>query len=221
MDKDACCNNTCGSSPTPKGKWLAIAIWLLTFTILYNVAEGIISVRFGADADSIALFGFGIDSFIEVSAAGLMLWRLGQEWRGANQERLEATEKNVHRYVGGTFLALAVYIAYESAHKLWTQEIPSPTVIGIVIAALSAVIMPCLAWGKLKAANAIGSAALRAEAKETVACSGLSYVLLIGLALNALFGWWWADPVAGLGMLPWLAREGLAGLKGEGCCGEG
>lgn len=219
MNKEACCEQTCGASPPPKGKWLTVAIWLLVFTILYNVVEGIVSVWFGNEAESIALFGFGLDSFIEVSAAGLMLWRLVQEWRDADPERLEVTGKTVHRYVGGTFLALAAYIGYESVHKLWTQELPSPTLIGIVIAALSAIIMPCLAWGKLKAANAIGSAALRAEAKETVACSGLSYILLVGLALNALFGWWWADPVAGLGMIPWLVKEGLEGLKGESCCG--
>jgi divalent metal cation (Fe/Co/Zn/Cd) transporter len=110
---------------------------------------------------------------------------------------------------------LAAYIAIDSGLTLWHQTRPEASNVGIVLAVLS---MPLLSWGKLRAAAHINSVALRSEAKETVACSILSLILLVGLAANAAFGWWWTDPVAGLCMLPWLIKEGIAGLKGEGCC---
>ena len=123
----------------------------------------------------------------------------------------------MHRVVGGTFLALAAYVTVQSVSALWQQEAPRESWIGIALASASLVIMPLVAWGKLRAAREIGSAALRAEAKETLACSYLSFALLLGLVANAAAGWWWADPVAALAMVPWLVREGLEGLRGESC----
>jgi divalent metal cation (Fe/Co/Zn/Cd) transporter len=189
----------------------------------YNVLEGIVALWAGLHARSIALVGFGFDSFIECAAAAALLWRLGIEARGADPETVERSERRVHRFVGGTFLALAIYVLIQASWALWHQDAVSESPIGIILAAASLVIMPLVAWGKLHAAKAIGSAALRAEAKETLACSYLSLTLLLGLVANAVAGWWWADPVAALLMVPWLVREGLEGLRGEHCeagCGE-
>lgn len=212
------CNEPCGAEPLKKSKWLTIAFWLVIFTIVYNIAEGVIAIRFGYSAESIALIGFGFDSLIEVSAAGLVLWRLFVQLKQADDEQVDKTETTVHRFVGLTFFALSAYILFESVIALWKQEMPHESLLGIVLALLSLLVMPLLSWGKLRAAKEINSPALRSEAKETIACSILSLILLVGLAANALFGWWWADPVAGLVMIPWLLKEGIAGIKGEGCC---
>ena len=123
----------------------------------------------------------------------------------------------MHRFVGASFLALALYVVVQSLETLWRQSAPSESWIGIALAAASLVIMPILAWGKLHAAREIRSAALRAEAKETLACSFLSFALLLGLVANALVGWWWADPLAALAMVPWLVKEGNEGLRGQAC----
>lgn len=214
MTEDSCC------SPVPPGKerLLKIAIWLVIGTITYNVIEGVIAVYFGLEAESIALIGFGFDSLIEMSAASLMLWRLLFQLRNQDDEAIEKTEHTVHRFVGITFFILAAYITFEAVSSLWKQQAPAESMIGILLVVLSLIIMPLLAWGKLRVAKELKSAALRSEAKETIACSILSLILLIGLGANALWGWWWADPVAGLCMIPWLIKEGIEGLKGEGCC---
>jgi divalent metal cation (Fe/Co/Zn/Cd) transporter len=151
----------------------------------------------------------------------VLLWRLGVEARGAAPEAVEISERRVHRFVGGTFLALALYVLAQGSLTLWWREAPEETVFGIVLAAVSLVIMPLISWGKLHAANHVGSAALRSEAQETLACSYLSLTLLVGLAANAIAGWWWADPVAALLMTPWLVKEGMEGLQGESCCEHG
>ena len=197
--------------------WTRIGLWLVGATLAYNVIEAVIALWFGAEAESIALVGFGLDSVIECAAAGVLLWRLGLEARGADPHSLERAERRVHRFVGGTFLALATYVSAQSLSTLWQQEAPHESWVGIALAAASLVIMPLVSWGKLRAAREIGSAALRAEAKETLACSYLSLALLLGLVANATAGWWWADPVAALAMVPWLVREGMEGLRGEAC----
>jgi divalent metal cation (Fe/Co/Zn/Cd) transporter len=181
----------------------------------YNVCEGVVALWAGLHAGSIALVGFGFDSFIECAAAAALLWRLGIEARGAESETVERSERQVHRFIGGTFLALALYVLVQASWTLWHQDAVSESTIGIILAVASLVIMPLVAWGKLHAAKAIGSAALRAEAKETLACSYLSLTLLLGLVANALAGWWWADPAAALLMVPWLVKEAVEGLRGE------
>lgn len=192
--------------------WSRIGLWLVAATVAYNLVEAAIALTVGAKAESIALFGFGLDSIIEVAAAGVLFWRLALETRGAEGEELERAERTVHRFIGGTFLALALYVTSQSGWTLWQSTAPQESLIGIALAGASLVIMPLVAWGKLRAAREIGSAALRAEARETLACSYLSFVLLLGLAANASLAWWWADPLAALAMVPWLVREGLEGI---------
>ncbi len=218
---DTACQSGCGptSGEKPPSGWLRVAVGLSALTVVYNVIEAVASVYYGSDADSIALVGFGLDSMIEVAAAAMILWRLLSEIQGTQGRNLKITEATVHRFVGFTFFLLAGYIGFDSAMTLIVQEPPRSTVPGVIIAVLSLVVMPLLAWGKIRAAQRIGSGALRSEAKETIACAMLSAILLAGLGANALAGWWWADPIAGLLMIPWLLKEGRAGLRGESCCG--
>lgn len=202
---------------TSRKRWTGIATRLVAATVAYNVIEATVAVVAGYRAGSIALVGFGFDAVIEFAAASFMLWRLLVEARGASHEEVERTERLVRRFVGVTFLLLALYVVVQSGWILWWQEAPGESLIGIVLAAVSLVVMPVIAWGKLRAADRLGSRALRAEAKETLACSFLSVALFLGLGLNAALGWWWADPVAALVMVPWLVREGLEGIRGEEC----
>lgn len=198
-------------------RWTRIGVWLVGATLAYNAIEAVVALWSGIAAASIALIGFGLDSIIEILAAAVLLWRLRLEARGAEPELIESAEHRVHRFVGGTFLALALYVATQAGWTLWTGAAPEESVVGIILAAVSLVVMPLGAWGKLRAASVIGSRALRAEAKETIACSYLSFTLLLGLSAHALVGWWWADPVAALLMVPWLLKEGIEGLRGEEC----
>jgi divalent metal cation (Fe/Co/Zn/Cd) transporter len=201
----------------PARDWRRIGLWLVAATMTYNVLEGVAALWAGIEAQSIALVGFGLDSYIECAAAAVLLWRLAGESRGADREMIERSEKRVQRFIGATFLVLAIYVLAVSGWTLWTREAPAESRVGMLLAVASLVIMPLVAWGKLHAAVAINSMALRAEAKETLACSYLSLTLLLGLVANALAGWWWADPVAALFMVPWLVKEGLEGLRGEHC----
>lgn len=198
-------------------RWARIALWLVVGTMAYNVVEAVIAVASGVAAGSIALVGFGLDSAIECAAAAMLLWRLRLEIRGTDEETLERSERQVLRFVGVTFVLLALYVMAEAGWTLWSREAPRESLLGIILAAASLVVMPIVAWGKLRAAREINSGALRAEAKETLACSFLSLALLIGLVANATMGWWWADPAAALLMVPWLIREGLEGIRGETC----
>ena len=208
------------SSAEPERDWSRIALFLVVATLAYNVLEAVLALWAGIDADSIALIGFGLDSVIETAAACALLYRISLESRGFDDARLERTEHRVHQFVGITFLVLATYVSIQSGWVLWTARLPEESTLGIVLATVSLVVMPLVSWGKLRAAKEIGSAALRAEAKETLACSYLSFTLLLGLVANASAGWWWADPAAALLMVPWLIREGVEGLRGESCCEE-
>ncbi len=195
--------------------WQRIGLWLVVATMAYNLIEAGIALWSGAEADSVALVGFGLDSIIECIAAAALLWRLWVEARGASGERLERTERRVHQIVGITFLLLALYVTAQAGWTLLHEAAPAESPVGIALAVASLVIMPLVSWGKLRAAREIGSRALRAEAKETLACSYLSFALLLGLVANAAAGWWWADPIAALLMVPWLLKEGIEGLRGE------
>lgn len=191
------------------------ALWLVGATMAYNIVEAVVALWAGTEAGSIALLGFGLDSLIECAAATALLWRLGIEAAGRSPEVVEATERRVHQFIGTTFLALAIYVLLQAGWTLWMREAPDESIVGIILAGLSLLIMPAIAWGKLRVARKIGSAALAAEAKETLACSYLSFTLLLGLAANAIAGWWWADPLAAVLMIPWLIKEGVEGLRGE------
>jgi divalent metal cation (Fe/Co/Zn/Cd) transporter len=199
--------------------WGRIARWLVGGTMAYNLVEGVLAVAAGVAARSIALVGFGLDSYIELAAAGALFWRLRIEARGAERPEVERVERRVRRFIGGTFVALALYVTGQAAWVLWRAAAPAESPLGIGLAGASLVVMPLIAWGKLRAARELGSASLRAEARETLACSYLSFTLLLGLAANAAAGWWWADPAAALLMVPWLVKEGVEGLRAEDCCG--
>ena len=194
-------------------RWLRIGLGLVIATMLYNIAEAVIALWAGSRAASIALIEFGLNSLIELSAGGILLWRLRLELRGVAAERVSRADRRVHQFVGASFFALAVYVLGQASWILWRQAAPDESPIGIILACLSLTIMPLVSFGKLRAATVVGSQALRAEAKETLACSYLSLTLLLGLGANAALDWWWADPVAALGMLPWLIKEGREGLS--------
>jgi divalent metal cation (Fe/Co/Zn/Cd) transporter len=196
-------------------RWRSLALRLVVATMAYNGVEAVVALWSGFRADSIALVGFGFDSLIELAAATALLWRLRVEQRGGSSEDVETTERRVLRFIGLTFLVLAAYVTVEAGISLWRRERPSESAIGIALAVASLIVMPAVSFGKMRAANALGSESLRAEAKETLACSYLSLTLLVGLAANALAGWWWADPVAALLMVPWLVNEGIEGWRGE------
>ena len=180
-------------------------------TIGWNILEGLIAVGSGLLAGSIALVGFGLDSFIESFSGGALLWRLRSD---QDAERREAIAL---RLVGISFLALAAYVAFDAVKALVMRETPEASYVGIGLAALSLVVMPVLARSKRILAAELNSRALKADSRQTDLCAYLSAILLVGLLLNAVAGWWWADPVAGLIMTPIIVREGIQALRGEAC----
>ena len=189
-------------------------------TVGYNTLEGLVSIIAGLIAGSVSLVGFGLDSFIEVTSGTALLWRLHHDW---NEARREAIERITLRIVGLCFIALAVYIAFDSGLTLARHEKPERSIPGIAVAAVSVVVMPLLARAKRRVAEGIDSAAMRADSRQTDFCTYLSAILLGGLLMNALLGWWWADPVAGVAMVPIIAKEGVDAVRGKGCekCGCG
>ncbi len=181
------------------------------FTIGWNTLEAVVSIGAGILAGSVALIGFGIDSIIESSSGAVLLWRLRDDARGEQRERLAL------RLVGISFFLLATYVAFDAAKSFIMREPPDVSYIGIAIAALSLVVMPLLARAKRRVATSLNSRAMKADSRQTDLCAYLSAILLGGLLLNALFGWWWADPVAALVMTPIIAKEGIEALRGEMC----
>ena len=192
--------------------------YLEYFTIGYNSLEGLIAIVAGLIAGSIALVGFGFDSLIEVTSGLTLLWRLRADVDVQRRERAEAISL---RIVGVCFVALAIYVSYDSIKSLINREAPHESLIGIALAVVSLIVMPLLVRAKRKVARGINSGAMMADSKQTELCTYLSAILLVGLILNALFGWWWADPVAALVMVPIIVKEGIEGLRGESCCDEG
>lgn len=182
------------------------------FTVGWNIVEGVVAVTAGVLAGSIALVGFGLDSYIEVASGLVLIWRL-RKHGFSDEEEEEAAEKRAILFVGVTFFLLAVYVLYESGKKLYFHEHPEESLLGIILAIISLIVMPVLALNKKKIAAEINSRALRADALETLACSYLSLTLLLGLGANALFGWWWADPVAALAMVYFLIKEGWEAIE--------
>ena len=187
------------------------------FTIGYNSVEGLVSIVAGLIAGSVSLIGFGLDSGIEVVSGVALLWRLHHD---LNRSRREQVERITLRIVGWCFVALALYIAYESGSTLIRHEPPERSIPGIIVAAVSLVVMPLLARAKRRVAAAIGSGAMSADSKQADFCTYLSAILLGGLLLNAVLGWWWADPVAGLVMVPIITKEGIDGIRGKACCDD-
>ncbi len=184
------------------------------FTIAWNTLEGLVAIGAGAVAGSIALVGFGIDSFIEVISGATLLWRMTVD---ADTHKREHNERTALKVVGVCFLGLAVYIAYESFTDLLQKRVSEHSIPGIILACISLMVMPLLSRAKRNVGRALGSAAMHADARQTESCTYLSAILLDGLVLNGLFGLWWTDPVAAAVMVPIIAKEGIDGLKGKGC----
>ena len=188
------------------------ALFLSYFTVGYNIVEGIVSVFAGLIAGSIALTGFGLDSFVESLSGSVMIWRL-RKHSLITEEEEERVEKRALKLIAWSFFILGAYVFYEAVRKLYFREIPEPSLLGIIIAAVSLIIMPILYLQKYRTGKAIGSRSLVADSKETLACVLLSVSLLIGLGMNYIWGVWWADPVAGFVIVYFLVKEGREALE--------
>lgn len=184
-------------------------------TITWNSAECLVALIAGFLAGSIALVGFGFDSAIEVTSSLAALWRLSQ---GRDEHAKEIAERRTMRVIGGCFLLLTGYVLYQAIQALMHHQPPDVSLIGLLLAALSLIVMPLLVHFKRKIAISLSSGALEAEVRQTQVCAYLSAILLGGLGLNAWLGWWWADPMAGLGMVPVIAWEGWEAIRGRTCC---
>lgn len=181
-------------------------------SVTYNVVEAVIAITAGVVAGSVALVGFGLDSVVEVSSGLIVLWQF--------RHRIpESRERTALRLMAISFFALAAYVCVESVRAIVVGHEPDSSTVGIVLASLSLLIMPFLSWAQRRTGRALGSNAVVADSTQTLLCTYLSAVLLLGLVLNATLGWVWADPVAGLAIAAIAAREGRDAWRGEGCCG--
>ncbi len=197
-----------------KSKLHRRALLLSYLTVGYNVLEGVISIIVGLPAGSIALIGFGLDSFVESVSGGVMIWRFSKH-REKSETEEQQIETKATRLIAYTFFVLGAYVLYESARKLYLNEIPEPSLFGIIIAIVSIILMPILFYWKYRTGKLLNSRSLIADSKETLACFLLSIALLIGLSLNYVFGLWQADPIMGFIIVAFLIREGYEMLKGE------
>ena len=202
-----------------------IGVWIEVVSLLWMVIEASVAIGVGFATRSVSLQGFGIDSVIELITGGVLLWRLTVEQRGASLKVVEQAERRASWVVAFSLFALALYIVGDSAFSLLIKSHAEPSAWGIGLAIAAAIIMPILWQGKLRVAHRIGSAALKADAICSVTCAYMSFALLIGLLLNAFFGWWWADSLAALALVYFIVQEGREALHeartGETCtCGE-
>jgi divalent metal cation (Fe/Co/Zn/Cd) transporter len=179
-------------------------------SVAYNSVEAIVAISAGVAASSIALVGFGLDSIVEMGSSLVILWQF-------RHTMPEARERRALRLIAVSFFILAAYVAFESLRSLLTQEAAEPSTLGIAIAALSLVVMPTLSWAKRRTGRQLGSPTVVADSQQTLLCTYLSAVLLTGLLLNSLLGWWWADPLVGLVVAALALREGLEAWRGETC----
>ncbi len=221
MGHDACAcarNGGRGHEPSPERQGaLRRGLRLEYLTVGWNVVEGIVAVLTALAAGSVALLAFGIDSFVEMTSGLVLIWRLRAERRASCEHDLERMDKLAHKLVSFSLFGLAGYVAFDAATALITREYPEPTLIGVGITVLSLTVMGWLARAKLRTARALGSRALEADTFQTTACMWLSLITLAGIGLNALFGWWWADPVAALAMCPFVIGEARQAWRGEDC----
>ena len=195
------------------------ALRLEYLTVGWNVLEGLVAVTAALIAGSVAILGFGIDSFVECASALVMIWRLRAERdHRMNGERLEEVERRARRLVAASLFLLAVYVMYDAAQTLWTVDRPAFSTVGVVLLVVSIAVMRWLAGAKRRLARELGSEALEADAFQTTACWWLSVAALVGVGLNGLLGWWWADPLAALVIALLIAREGREAWKGRACC---
>jgi divalent metal cation (Fe/Co/Zn/Cd) transporter len=185
----------------------AKALKLSYITVGYNIVECIVSIIAGFIAGSTALLGFGSDSLVESLSGTIMIWRFRKHGLVSIDEE-DSIEKKATFFVGITFFIFGFYILYESIRKLFVADKPEPSLIGILIAIVSIIVMPILFYSKYKTGNSLGSKSLVADSKQTLACLFMSVSLLIGLGLNYLFGFWQADPIVGLIIVGFLFKEG-------------
>jgi len=202
---------------TPRSRAAALrgALRLEYLTVGWNVIEGLVAVGAALAAGSVALLAFGIDSFVECASGAILIWRLRAERTAADQAAVERLDRRAHQLVGWSLFALAAWVVFDASHSLWTQERPEPSP-GLLVVSIAA--MGWLARAKRRAAAALRSRALEADSFQTSACFWLSVVGLVGITLNAVVGWWWADPAAAFGIALLLVKEGREGLRGESCC---
>ena len=208
--------------PASRARTLAHALRLEYLTVGWNVIEGVVAIAAALAAGSVALLAFGIDSFVECASGAILIWRLRAEKTAKDAAAIERLDRRAHQLVGWSLFALAAWVVFDASQALYTREHPEPSVVGMALLVLSMAAMHWLARAKRRAAAALKSRALEADSFQTSACFWLSIVGLAGVGLNAAFGFWWADPVAALGIAVLLVKEGREGLRGESCCdGEG
>jgi divalent metal cation (Fe/Co/Zn/Cd) transporter len=193
-------------------RWGRRAQLLAAASVSYNAIEAVIAIAAGVVAGSVALVGFGLDSVVEVSSGLIILWQF-------RHPLPESRERTALRLMAVSFFALAAYVTFESVRALAGGHDPDPSPVGIALAAASLAVMPFLSWAQRRTGRALGSDAVVADSTQTLLCTYLSAVLLVGLVLNATLGWSWADPVAGLVIAAVAVREGVEAWRGEGCCG--
>jgi divalent metal cation (Fe/Co/Zn/Cd) transporter len=216
-------NASQATPPTDRSRHLRDALRLETLTIGWNVIEGVVAVTAALAAHSVALLGFGLDSFVETASALILVWRLRVErdaataGRALDRAAVERLDRRAHRLVGLSLFLLAAYVAFDALGALWRSERPEPSLPGIAITALSLGVMVWLARAKRRAAARLASRALAADSFQTTACWWLSLITLGGVGLNLLLGWWWADPLAALAMTWFLVAEGREAWHGEDC----
>lgn len=213
------------SSASARSTDVRLGVWIELVTIGWMLVEATVALGVGFATRSVSLQGFGIDSIIELLAGGILLWRLTIEQRGGTLVRIEQAEQRASYVTAVGLFALAVYIIGDSVLTFVTRTQPEASWWGVGLAVAAAIIMPVLWQRKLRVARRIGSAALKADAACSVTCAYMSLTLLAGLLLNRFFGWWWADPLAGLALVYFIVREGREAWHeartGESCsCGD-
>ncbi|HKY34900.1 MAG TPA: cation transporter [Polyangiaceae bacterium] len=214
------CHDGCDAAqPARRGDSVTRALRLEYLTVGWNVVEGIVAIGAAVVAGSVAILGFGIDSFVECASAGVMIWRLRAERDNRlSGEKLELVEHQARRLVAGSLFLLASYVTFDAVETLWSADKPAFSPVGVTLLALSMAVMLWLARAKRRLARELGSEALEADASQTTACWWLSVAALVGVGLNGLLGWWWADPLAALAIAALVAREGHEAWKGKACC---
>jgi divalent metal cation (Fe/Co/Zn/Cd) transporter len=214
------CDHPCAASQAElRPGVVARALQLEYLTVGWNLVEGIIAVVAAVLAGSVAIFGFGIDSFVECASALVMTWRLRAERdHTMTGEQLEAVEHRARRLVAGSLFLLASYVSFDAVATLWTGDRPAFSFVGVTLLLVSVAVMLWLARAKRRIAHELGSEAMEADALQTTACWWLSLAALVGVGLNGLFGWWWADPAAALVIAAIIAHEGHEAWQGKACC---
>jgi divalent metal cation (Fe/Co/Zn/Cd) transporter len=217
------CEASCASNDVAapgRREHLARALGLEYLTVGWNIAEGVIAVSAAVLAGSVALLGFGIDSFVESASGAVMIWRLLVERRaGSNDARLDAIEHRARRLVALSLFLLAAFVAFDAVDTLWASKRPAFSLVGVILTSVSLVVMLWLARAKRRVARALGSRAMEADAFQTTACWWLSLAALAGITLNGALGWWWADPAAALVIAALIVKEGREAWQGKrDCC---